>query len=117
MAENTESDNKVLEDLATAVDKLQSTLPNTKSIIIFEMNDWEFAKTKKIFSIFDSKIQRFKIDISGTEIVFLSDKLLSFEDEEPKPEDNIEEPNVDESQVPEMTKKDNWFRRLFFSRK
>ena len=87
MAENTESDNKILEELAVVTDKLQTAFPKSKSTIIFEMDEYEFAKTKKIFSIFDSNVQRFKIDISETEIVFLNKNIFNEEEkpEEPEP--------------------------------
>ena len=105
MAENTESDNKILEELAVVTDKVQTVFPKSKSTIIFEMNEYEFAKTKKTFSIFDNKIQRFKIDISETEIVFLNENIFK-EEERPEEPEEIEEP-----------KKVSWFRKLFPNRK
>lgn len=105
MGENYESDNKVLDELAVITDKIQTILPKSKSTVIFEMDDYEFAKTKKIFSIFDDKIQRFKIDISDTEIVFLSENIF-FEDE------TTTETNVDDNKSLEP-KKISWFRKLF----
>ena len=84
MAETEKSDNKVLEELAIVTDKIQTVFPKSKSTIVFEMDEYEFAKTKKIFSIFDSKMQRFKIDISETEIVFLNENLFNETEEAPE---------------------------------
>lgn len=103
MGENNESDNKILEELAVVTDKIQTVLPKSKSTIIFEMDSYEFAKTKKIFNIFDNNIQRFKIDISETEIVFLDVNIFN---EEEKTEEPVGEP-----------KKISWFRKLFLTRK
>jgi len=111
MGENNESDNKVLDELAIITDKIQTVLPKSKSTIIFEMDDYEFAKTKKIFSIFDDKIRRFKIDISDTEIVFLNENIFF---------DEPELPEIDESddKLPEpKPEKTSWFRKLFPGRK
>ena len=107
MAENTESDNKILEELAVVTDKLQTAFPKSKSTIIFEMDEYEFAKTKKIFSIFDSNVQRFKIDISETEIVFLNKNIFN-EKEKPEEPEPVEEP-----ETVEEPKKVSWFRKLF----
>lgn len=114
MGENNESDNKILEELAVVTDKIQTLFPKSKSTIIFEMDNYEFAKTKKIFSIFDSNIKRFKIDISEAEIVFLNGNIF---DEEEKPEDP--EPVEDEKleELVEEPKKVSWFRKLFPTRK
>ena len=109
MGENNESDNKILEELAVVTDKIQTTFPKSKSTVIFEMEEYEFAKTKTIFNIFDSNIKRFKIDISETEIVFLNGNIFNEEEklEEPEPvEEPVEEP-----------KKVSWFRKLFPTRK
>jgi hypothetical protein len=102
MGENNESDNKILEELAVVTDKIQTILPKSKSTIIFEMDDYEFARTKKTFSIFDNKIQRFKIDISETEIVFLSQNVFFEKEKDPQPT---------------KPEKVSWFRRLFPTRK
>jgi hypothetical protein len=106
MGETEESDNKVLEELAIVTDKIQTIFPKSKSTIVFEMEQYEFAKTKKIFSIFDSNIQRFKIDISETEIVFLNENLF-YEKEEVEPEEKLETP----------VEPKKWYHRLFFGRK
>jgi len=105
MGENNESDNKILEELAVITDKIQTTFPKSKSTVIFEMEEYEFAKTKSIFNIFDSNIKRFKIDISETEIVFLNGNIFN-EEEKPEEPEPVEEP-----------KKVSWFRKLFPTRK
>jgi len=117
MGENNESDNKVLEELAVITDKIQTILPRSKSTIIFEMDSYEFAKTKKIFSIFDNNIQRFKIDISDTEIVFLSENVFFTEEPEEEKEEEQDPTPVIEPEHVNGEKKENWFRRLFFNRK
>jgi hypothetical protein len=109
MGENNESDNKILEELAVVTDKIQTILPKSKSTIIFEMDDYEFARTKRTFSIFDNNIKRFKIDISDIEIVFLSENVFFEEKNEPE----VEEPKVEEPKPEKIS----WFRKLFPTRK
>lgn len=110
MGENNESNDKILEDLAIITDKIQTIHPRSKSTIIFELDDYEFAKTKKNFNIFDDKLQRFKIDISGTEIVFLSENVFLETDE-------VEEEKISDPEPEPEPKKLNWFLRIFSNRK
>ena len=44
--------------------------------LLYELNKDEFGASKGIFGVDDLITKKFKIDISGTEIIFLSDELL-----------------------------------------
>jgi hypothetical protein len=79
MAKNEETNIGVTQKLALICDGVQELFPNAKLAFIVEMNQNDFGATKGIFGVEDLITKKFKIDISGTEIIFLSDELLNDE--------------------------------------
>jgi hypothetical protein len=76
MAENKEGINVLIEKLAMISEGLSEIFPQSKSVVVFSMNqtDFDFVKTQ----VYDmSSTEQFKIDISGIEFIFLKDVLLN----------------------------------------
>ena len=76
MAKNKESINGVIEKLALISDGLVNILPNAKTVVVYSLNNEDFNFMKSQVSDFSNN-EQFKIDISGTEFIFLKDELLS----------------------------------------
>ena len=97
MEENQESIVGVMEKLAMITDAAQSLFPDGKTAIVFELVEVDFREVQKNFREIDKGYNRFKVDISGVEVIFILEN--SYEEEKP-----IEEPIV--------VKKESWFKRL-----
>ena len=63
----------LLTQLAMIVDAAQKT-HRAKPTIIFEVDRTEFEEIKKVLQIDPKQEERFKIEISGTEIIYLNRK-------------------------------------------
>ena len=79
MEENIKSSNGLMEKMALIADALQNTYPEGKSVVVFALNKTDFIESKKSLLVPDQDNKQFKIDISGTEFIFLTDELLSDE--------------------------------------
>jgi hypothetical protein len=79
MEKNTESSTGLMEKMALIADALQNTYPNGKSVVVFALNKNDFIESKKSLLVPDQENKQFKIDISGTEFIFLPDELLNDE--------------------------------------
>lgn len=62
--------------LAEISDEMQRLFPNGRGVVVFELKLPDFINIKKDFNV-DGDTKQFKIDISGTEIIFILDELLS----------------------------------------
>lgn len=62
--------------LAEISDEMQKLFPNGRGVVVFELKLPDFLNIKKDFNI-EGEIKQFKIDISGTEIIFILDELLN----------------------------------------
>jgi hypothetical protein len=100
MEENKESVIGVMEKLAMITDATQSLFPNGKSVIVFELPENDFREVQKNFREIDRDFTKFKIDISGVELIFILEN--SYVEEKP-----IEEPIV--------VKKEGFVKRLIKS--
>ena len=69
----------LIEKLALLTDAAESLFPDGKMVVVFELNSLDFEQVQNNFQQVDKTIKQFKIDISGTEFIFLQDKLLSDE--------------------------------------
>lgn len=76
MAKTKEGVNGMIEKLAMISEGLYDILPNAKSVVVFTLNEKDFMNMKSQVNDF-SGTEQFKIDISGIEFIFLSDKLLN----------------------------------------
>jgi hypothetical protein len=92
MEENKESVIGVMEKLAMITDATQSLFPNGKSVIVFELPENDFREVQKNFREIDKDFNKFKIDISGVELIFILEN--SYDEEKPVEEKPIEEPIV-----------------------
>lgn len=63
--------------LAEVTDVVEKLFPNGKAVIVYELKKPDFLNIKKEFNILETKDNQFKIDISGTEIIFILDELLN----------------------------------------
>jgi len=71
--EQNQENNRVLVQLAMIVDAAQQ-VHRGKSTIIFEVDKTEFEETKKNLFINAQEEDKFKIDISGTEVIYFLTK-------------------------------------------
>ena len=85
MGENKKDVSGVIENIAFATDKLQSTYPNGKIAIIIELNPQKFIETQFDLDMYSESTNQFKIDISGVEVFFIKENTLKIQ-EEPKEE-------------------------------
>jgi hypothetical protein len=75
MAKNKESVNELIYKLANIADDLVKIYPSGKSVVVFSLSNDDFKNTKLQVNDF-SNTEQFKIDISGTEFIFLMDERL-----------------------------------------
>jgi len=76
MAENKEGIG-ILEKMALLSDAVENTFPNSKTAVVVEMNKKDFIMAKKDLLIPNEELKEFKVDISGTEFIFLFDESLN----------------------------------------
>lgn len=109
MAENKNGFEDILTNLALIVDGVQTLFPKSKSVLIYELNQDDFNNVKSNFRNLKIDDYEIKIDISGTEIIFILENSY-------KIETVIEEPEVEEPEV--ITKLTKWEKiKNLFTRK
>ena len=74
MAENQKSIDGIIEKLAMIVDAADELFPNGKMLLAFELKETEFRKVQENFRDIDKSFKKFKIDLSGNDIMFLLDE-------------------------------------------
>ena len=79
MGKNNKSADGLVEKLAILSDAVENLFPQGKGILVFELKKYDFFDVQKKFGIKSDDDTKFKIDISGTEIIFLLDELLNGE--------------------------------------
>lgn len=79
MEENTQSVNRMMEKFALLADAMENIYPQGKGVVVFELNEDDFNQTQKEMLIPTDVSPQFKVDISGTEFIFLKRELLSDE--------------------------------------
>jgi hypothetical protein len=100
MAENKNSFEDSLTNLALIVDGAQKLFPRSKSVLIYELNQDDFNYVKSNFRNLKIDDTQIKIDISGTEIVFILENSYK------------EEPIVVEEETEEEEIKETFFSKL-----
>lgn len=83
MGEIEKDDVGIMEKLALISDATQSLFPDSKSAIVYELKEKEFRQVINHFREVDRGHKKFKIDISGVEIIFILEN--QFDDIEVKP--------------------------------
>jgi hypothetical protein len=79
MEENNKSIDGIVEKLALIVEATESLFPDGKMAVVFQLNDEDFRKVQNNFRDIDKGHRQFKIDISGTEFIFLQETSLTDE--------------------------------------
>lgn len=101
MAEVEKDDVGIMQKLALISDATQSLFPESKSAIVYELKEKDFKEVIGHFREIDRGHKKFKIDMSGVEIIF------------------ILENQFDEEQINQTTKKKSFLSKLipFIGRK
>jgi hypothetical protein len=81
MAEDKNDFNSILENLALVIDGAQKVFPSSKSVLIYELNQQTFNFVKSNFRSIKVDETQIKIDISGTEILFILENSYKKEEE------------------------------------
>ena len=79
MEENSKSIDGIVEKLALIVDATDELFPEGKMAVVFQLNETDFKRVQDNFREIDRGYKEFKIDISGTEFIFLQETLLTDE--------------------------------------
>jgi len=79
MEENYKSVDGIIEKLALISDAVDSLFPEGRSAVVFALNEEDFKKVQDNFREVDRGHKHFKIDISGTEFIFLQETSLTDE--------------------------------------
>ncbi len=77
MAKNKKSVSVLVERLAILSDQVEKIYSDGKKMIVFELNKNDFQNAKLQFENYDTSIKRFNVDMSGVEIIFIEDELLT----------------------------------------
>jgi hypothetical protein len=69
----------MMEKFALLADAMENIYPQGKGVVVFELNEDDFDLTQKEMLIPINVSSQFKVDISGTEFIFLKRELLNDE--------------------------------------
>jgi len=79
MEENNKSIDGIVEKLAMIVEATETLFPDGKMAVLFALNETDFKRVQENFREVDRGHKQFKIDISGTEFIFLQETSLTDE--------------------------------------
>lgn len=82
MGQNKEGINGIIQKMALISDGLYDILPEAKVAVVYSVNEKDFNMIKLQVNDFSS-IDQLKIDISGTEFIFLKDEQLNMSTDTP----------------------------------
>jgi hypothetical protein len=85
MAENQNGFENFLTNLALITDGIQNLLPYSKSVIVYEINQKDFNFIRSNFKNIKYDETQIKIDISGTEVIFILENSYKVEEKAPEP--------------------------------
>jgi hypothetical protein len=77
MAKTKKSVSILVEQLALLSDQADKLYTKGKKMIVFELSKNDFQDAKFQFENYDPNVKRFNVDISGVEIIFIEDELLT----------------------------------------
>jgi hypothetical protein len=77
----------ILESLAIITDAMQTLFPEGKMICVYELEEKDYKKVQQKFRKIDHYHNKFSIDISGLEHVFVLENAFVTPKEEPKKEE------------------------------
>ena len=108
MAENKNGFEDILTNLALVTEGIQAVFPQSKSVLLYEISQKDFNQIRSNFKALKYDESQIKIDMSGTEIVFILEGSYG-------PNIEIKGDGVIETEIKKPQK--NWIRRLFSSEK
>jgi len=76
----------ILESLAIITDAMQTLFPEGKMICVYELEEQDYKKVQQNFRKIDHYHNKFSLDISGLEHVFVLETAFDEPKEEPKKE-------------------------------
>jgi hypothetical protein len=76
----------ILESLAIITDAMQTLFPEGKMICVYELKEEDYKKVQQNFRKIDHYHNKFSLDISGLEHVFVLENAFDVPKEEPKKE-------------------------------
>jgi hypothetical protein len=65
--------------IAEITDYIEKLFPNGRAVLVYELKKNDFENVQKEFGIKTNSDKQFKIDISGSEVIFILDELLKDE--------------------------------------
>jgi hypothetical protein len=77
----------ILESLAIITDAMQTLFPEGKMICVYELDEENYKKVQQNFRKIDHYHNKFSLDISGLEHVFVLENAFDEAKEEPKKEE------------------------------
>ena len=77
MAETEENNIGIITKIALLADAVEKIFPNGRGVVVFELKDDDFETTKKELLVPNPGLNQFKVDMSGTEFIFLRDESLN----------------------------------------
>ena len=77
----------ILESLAIITDAMQTLFPEGKMICVYELDEENYKKVQQNFRKIDHYHNKFSLDISGLEHVFVLENAFDEPKEEPKKEE------------------------------
>ena len=77
MAETEENNIGLLTKIALLADAVEDIFPNGKGVVVFELKNQDFEKARQELLVPNPNENQFKIDMSGTEFIFLKHELLN----------------------------------------
>jgi hypothetical protein len=79
MAEDKKNISGLIENIAFATDKLQTTYPDGKICVLIELNDKDYRENQFNFDNIKLSVNQFKIDISDVEVLFIKENTFNIE--------------------------------------
>lgn len=77
MAETEENNIGLITKIALLADAVENIFPNSRGAVVFELKNNDFETAKKELLVPNPGLDQFKIDMSGTEFIFLRDESLN----------------------------------------
>lgn len=77
MAETEENNIGLITKIALLADAVENIFPEGKGVVVFELKNDDFETARKELLVPNPDEKQFKIDMSGTEFIFLKHELLN----------------------------------------
>jgi hypothetical protein len=77
LAETEENNIGLITKIALLADAVENVFPNGRGAVVFELKENDFETAKRELLVPNPNLEQFKVDMSGTEFIFLRDELLN----------------------------------------